>query len=111
MARLLIVDDDQSERIILRDMLQRTGDEVYFASDGVQAFNIYERMSIDVVITDLQMLRVDGLEPILAVSGKGPELLAEAESTGALVALSKPVDPDELVRAIASVVQGNREDP
>ena len=42
---------------------------------------------------------------IIAVSGKGPELLAEAESKGAFAALSKPVDPQELRKAIAEVVE------
>ena len=83
------------------------------SSDGGEALKIYAEKIIDVVITDLQMPHVDGLElivalralfpdaEIIAVSGKGPALLAAARSKGALVALSKPVDPHELLRAIA----------
>ncbi len=113
MARVLIVEDEPTERVILGSIVEGMGHEVYFASDGEQAFKTYMRMSIDVVVTDLLMPHVDGLEfivalrtlfpdaPVIAVSGQGPELLAAAENKGACVALSKPVDPHELGEAIA----------
>jgi CheY-like chemotaxis protein len=112
-ARVLVVEDEQTDRVILGGIVEGMGHEVYFASDGEQAFKTYMRMSIDVVVTDLLMPHVDGLEfivalktlfpdaPIIAVSGKGPELLATAENKGACAALSKPVDPQELLEAIA----------
>ncbi len=115
MARVLIVEDDQSDRIILGNIVERTGHEVFFASDGKQALKIHLEKSIDVVVTDLHMPNVDGLALILSlrallpetaiivVSGKAPELLAEARGKGALVALSKPVDPHELVEALEKV--------
>ena len=113
MARVLIVEDEQTDRVILGNIIHGTGHEVYFASDGEQALTLYTGRSIDVVVTDLHMPHVDGLEfivalgelfpdaPVIAVSGKGPELLAAAESKGVRVALSKPVDPYELLEAIA----------
>jgi len=112
-ARVLIVEDEQTDRLILARIVEGMGHEVYFASDGEQAFKTYMRKSIDVVVTDLLMPHVDGLEfidelktlfpeaPVIAVSGKGPELLKAAKKKGALVALSKPVDPDKLRKAIA----------
>ncbi len=115
MARVLVVEDEQTDRVILAEIAEGAGHEVYFASDGEQAYKTYVRMSIDVVITDLLMPNVDGLEfivalrtlfpdaMIIAVSGQGPELLAEAESKGAFVALGKPVDPDELLEAIEKI--------
>ena len=113
MARVLVVEDDQTDRMILGSIVEGMGHEVYFASDGEQAFKAYMRMSIDVVVTDLLMPHVDGLEfivelktlfpdaPVIAVSGKGTELLVAAEDRGACAALSKPVDPQELLEAIA----------
>ncbi len=113
MARVLVVEDEQTDRVILGGIVEGMGHEVYFASDGEQAFKTYMRMSIDVVVTDLLMPHVDGLEfivalktlfpdaPVIAVSGKGPELLATAEKKGVCAALSKPVDPQELLEAIA----------
>ena len=115
MARVLVVEDDPSDRVILGNIVERTGHEVYFASDGKQALKIHVKKSIDVVVTDLQMPRVNGLEfimslralfpetPIIVVSGLKPELLAEVRSRGALVVLSKPVDPHELVEALEKV--------
>ncbi len=113
MERVLIVDDDQSDRIIHGNIIEGTGREVYFAPDGGQALRICARKSIDVVVTDLEMPHAGGLvlittlrvafpnAAIIAVSGGGSDLLAKAESKGAFVALSKPVDPSELIEALA----------
>ena len=113
MARVLIVDDESTDLIFLRNIVEASGHEVYVASDGEQAFKTFLRKSIDVVVTDLHMPHVDGLEligavralypeaRIIAVSGKGQDLLDAAKLLGASVALSKPVDPDELIEAIA----------
>ena len=115
MARLLIVEDEPTDRVILANLVERTGHEVYFASDGEEAFKTYLKNSIEIIITDLNMPHVDGLEfiealralypqpVIIAVSGKGQMLLDEAESAGARVALSKPIDPWELLKAILEV--------
>ena len=116
MARVLVVEDEQTDRMILGSIIEGMGHEVYFASDGEQAFKTYIKMSIDVVVTDLLMPHVDGLEfivalrtlfpdaPVIAVSGKGPKLLAAARRKGARAALSKPVDPDRLSKAITKAV-------
>ncbi len=115
MARVLIVEDEQTDRIILGSILEGVGHDVYFASGGEKALKVYTGRSIDVIVTDLQMPHVDGLELIVAlqalfpdvaiivVSGKGPELLAAAKDKGVLVAFSKPVDPDELIEALEKV--------
>ena len=117
MAIVLIVDDEEAERVILGNIAHGMGHQVHFASDGAEALQVYAGRHIDVVVTDLQMPNVDGLElivtlralfpdaGIIAVSGKGPELLAAARSKGVLAALSKPVDPHELLRAIAEATQ------
>ena len=116
MARVLVVEDEQTDRMILAGIVEGMGHEVYFASDGEQAFKTYMRMSIDVVVTDLLMPHVDGLEfivalrtlfpdaQVIAVSGKGPKLLAAARKRGARAAFSKPVDPDRLSKAITKAV-------
>ena len=115
MARVLVVEDEPTDRVILAALLERMGHDVYFASDGEEAFKTYLSNDLEIVITDLNMPHVDGLEfieavtallpraVIIAVSGKGPDLLDAARSAGALVALSKPIDPQELREAIAEV--------
>ena len=116
MARVLIVEDEQADRIILASIVEEARHEVYFASQGKHALEIYKKISIDVVITDLQMPVSDGLElvaalrgvtpdvAIIAVSGKGPDLLAAAMREGVLAAFSKPVDPREFLEALERAV-------
>jgi len=117
MARVLIVEDESTDLIILRDIVEASGHEVFLTSSGEQALSVYMGRFVDVVVTDLQMPHRDGLELILklravfpfakviVVSGKGPELLAAAMAKGALVAFSKPVDPQELLEAIAQAAR------
>ncbi len=114
MARILIVDDERTDQVILGNIIEEAGHKTYFASDGEQAFKICVRKSIEVVVTDLQMPQVNGLvlittlraafpeTAIIAVSGKGSDLLAKAENKGAFVGLSKPVDPPTLLEAIVN---------
>ncbi len=114
MARVLIVEDESTDLIILRDIVEASGHEVFLTSSGEQALSVYMGRFVDVIVTDLQMPHRDGLELILelravfpfakviVVSGSGPALLAAAKREGVLVALSKPVDPDELLEAIRS---------
>ena len=116
MARVLVVDDEQTDQVIMETLLERAGHDVYFAADGEHAFKSYLKNGIEIIITDLNMPHVDGLEfieavralfpeaVIIAVSGKGPDQLDAAKSAGARVALSKPIDPEELLKAIAEAV-------
>ena len=118
MARILIVEDEQADRIILGSILEGAGHDLYFASDGKHALQIYMKKSVDLVVTDLQMPYVDGLEligalralapegPIIAVSGKGPELLTAARKKGVHATLSKPVDPRELLEVVTTADVG-----
>ena len=104
-------------RTILANIVERTGHEVYFGYGGKEALGIYLRGGIDIVVTDLQMPEGDGLEliealgallpepVIIAVSGMGPKLLAEAESKGAFAALSKPIELIEFVETLAQAAQ------
>ena len=117
MARVLIVDDDESERLLQRTILKRSGHELFFAKNGEEAVKVCLRSGIEVVLTDLEMPDSDGfelieaisaLEPpieIIAVSGKGPSTLARARAMGALATLSKPVDARELIAAVANAAQ------
>jgi CheY-like chemotaxis protein len=113
-ARVLIVDDSRLERFILGKIIEHAGHECDFASGGREALEIYLRGGTDVVVTDLEMPDGGGLEliealrsllpepAIIVVSGMRLEVLAEARSKGAFVAFSKPVDPHELLEAIAA---------
>ena len=113
MARVLVVDDEKTDLIIMLNIVERAGHDVYFASDGAEGLRVYVQRNIDVVVTDLRMPEVHGLEfivalrtldpkaSIIAVSITGEGQLAMAEAVGATTSLSKPVDPDALIEAIA----------
>ena len=116
MARILLVDDEHSDRLLLETILKGAGHQIFTATDGEQAFKTYLRTNIEVIVTDLHMPKVDGLEliegllglypgtAIIAVTGKGPELLAEAVRMGVSAGFSKPVDADKLLRAVESAI-------
>ena len=118
MARVLIVDDNESDRTILSAFLERAGHETFVAEDGEAAVSLCLGETFEVVITDLQMHEVHGLElitllrdlsprpTIIAISGTGSVQLHMAEALGAAVTLRKPVDPEELLSVITEAVDG-----
>ncbi len=62
MSRVLVVDDEHSLRRVVRDALEREGHEVETAVDGQEAIQLLEKEEYQLVITDLGMPRVDGLD-------------------------------------------------
>ena len=122
MARVLIVDDEEADLVVLRTILERSGHEIVEAHDGDEALDVYEGHDVEVVVTDLQMRNVHGLElisilrdfeprpGIIAVSGTGEVQLDMAQALGATVTLTKPITPDRLLSAVDSVL-ANRADP
>ena len=74
MARVLVVEDEQTDRVILAGIVEGMGHEVFFASDGEQAFKSFLKNSIEIVITDLQMPHVDGLEFIVELKSLFPDV-------------------------------------
>jgi two-component system KDP operon response regulator KdpE len=65
--RILIVDDEPQITRVLRTSLQSHGYEVEVAKDGVQAFKIFEQFAPDLVVTDLSMPNMDGVELTKAI--------------------------------------------
>lgn len=112
MARILIVDDEESDRLIAQAILAKAGHQTFFAHDGEEALRQYSSTGIDLVLTDLQMPEVHGFElitvlrdfddppAIVAVSGTGQFQLHMAEALGARYTLTKPIAPDSLLDAI-----------
>jgi DNA-binding NtrC family response regulator len=114
MARVLIVDDDQGARLFQRTILEKAGHQVFTANNGEEAMRFFFRKQIEVVVTDIRMPQGDGMElieaihgispdaAIIAVSGTGPDQLRMAEELGARATLTKPVDPQKLIDAVAA---------
>ena len=117
MARILIADDEEMDRVFLDSVLGPAGHELFFAPEGQSALTSYRTHEIDVVIADLVMpelnglqlideiLRLDPAACIVAVSGTAPEHLETAEEMGALASLEKPLDPRELLELVQEALR------
>ena len=82
MAKILVVDDEQSIRIMLTHMLEQEGHEVIVAEDGEQGVNLYRDNLPDLVISDLVMPNKNGIDMILELKKEHPELRMLAISGG-----------------------------
>ena len=74
MAHVLIVDDEMNIRRVLAAMLKRDGYEVTAAADGEQALAAMQRTPVDVVVTDLVMPRMGGLDLLRHVATANPDV-------------------------------------
>ncbi|HET6675696.1 MAG TPA: sigma-54 dependent transcriptional regulator [Nitrospiraceae bacterium] len=121
MEKILVVDDEQSMRDVLSIMLKRAGYGVTVASDGEEAIEHIHKELFDLVITDLRMPKVDGLEVLKAVKASSPETVvlvitafASAESAveamkhGAYDYLTKPFQVDEVQLIIRNALERRR---
>lgn len=112
MARILIVDDEELDRILERTILEEDGHDLLFASDGESALKVCRSEDPDLVLTDLVMpgfnglrfikeLREEGLMmPVIAISGWAADQLDLALQYGADLSLAKPVEADALRAAV-----------
>jgi two-component system response regulator PilR (NtrC family) len=73
--RILIVDDEQSMREWMRILFQRDGFDVLIAEDGAAARDLISREYIDVVLTDIRMPRMDGIELLRAIRDLAPDIV------------------------------------
>ena len=117
MPRILIVDDEEADRLIVQAVLARAGYDTIVSEGGEEAFRAFLDSGVDVVVTDLQMPDVHGFElitilrefdpppAVIAVSGTGPIQLHMAESLGARWTIQKPVNPELLLDAVQRAIE------
>jgi CheY-like chemotaxis protein len=120
MARILIVEDDKLSRRICVQLLKRDGYEVFEAENGRVAMEHLLRQPVDLVVTDMIMPVMDGVETILAVrrlypnvkiiamgaSGLGPSesCLKIARVLGSHKTLIKPLITEEFLHAVQALI-------
>ena len=118
--RILVIDDDDQMRVLLRQVMEWAGFEVTEAEDGREGMHKQRRQPADLVITDLIMPEQEGMETIrllkkefpqtriIAISGGGrigPEAyLPAAQELGADRVFSKPFDVRELAGAVKELL-------
>jgi two-component system response regulator AtoC len=110
MRRVLVVDDEENIRLVLRALLKKNGYEVEVADGGEAGLAALEAFDPDVILTDVRMPRMGGLDLIDALKAKqhpatvivmsaygNVDLAIEAMKAGAYDYVSKPFKPDEIV--------------
>ena len=121
MEKILVVDDEQSLRDVLSIMLKRAGYAVTSAMDGEEAIELLNKEIFDLVITDLRMPKIDGMEVLKAVKSASPETVVliitafasadsavEAMKQGAYDYLTKPFQVDEVQLIIRNALERRR---
>jgi CheY-like chemotaxis protein len=121
MATILVIDDDDDVRHVLRMVLEGAGHIILEAANGIAADHFIATETFDLVVTDILMPHKEGLEtiidlrragrvvPIIAISGGGrtgmTEFLNVAERFGADRTLKKPFRRAELLRLVAELLE------
>ncbi|HZF04908.1 MAG TPA: response regulator [Patescibacteria group bacterium] len=119
LGRVLVVDDDPDTVDLLTTILSDVGYEVIAAFTGGDGLMMLEVESPDVILLDLQMPGLHGMDvlrrlrmarpeiPVIIVSGQGDAELARATlRRGAVDYIRKPMNPEHLVRAVAAALGG-----
>jgi CheY-like chemotaxis protein len=112
MAKILLVDDEPTDRALLDTLLRDAGHQVVMVANGSGAAEVLDDHPFDLVVTDVAMREGTGLDlirkvrkdfqslPVIAVSGFAPEYLERAGDLGADFTLSKPVEPEAFLAVV-----------
>ena len=119
--RVLVVDDDRNMCLILHDILEESGYEVEERNRGRDALELLARGPFDVVLVDVVMPDLDGIDILKAIKGKRPDTevilvtghasldtAIAAMNDGAYSYVVKPVDPQRLVHLVSRAVEKRR---
>jgi CheY-like chemotaxis protein len=124
-ARILIVDDEPAVQATIRLLLERVGHSVAGARDGDKGLALFEAKDFDLVLLDIFMPGMDGLEmmrrvhqqqprtPIIVISGNptgseaGTDFPNMATRLGAVRSLQKPFRPAALLAAVADCLEAS----
>ncbi len=122
MANILVADDDEQYPIMLAKILQKNHHNVVIATDGAEALKLCASQKFDLIITDILMPNVDGIDlivdliehnskvPIIAISGGRNTITAEfnlqsAKTLGVKDVLKKPFTNEQLIASINAALK------
>ena len=119
--RILIIDDSGTSRMIIKRCFEIAGfrDAEYFeVEDGLKAITFFEKESVDLIVTDLKMPKMDGTTliqklrskkdidsvPILVISSMGSEIVdQELLDIGAQAVIRKPISPEKIKESMGAL--------
>lgn len=118
MAKILVVDDAAFMRMMVKDALSKNGyTDLYEAADGVQAVDTYNEVKPDLVIMDITMQNMDGLEALRAIMGANPgakvvmcsamgqeAMVIDAIKSGAKDFIVKPFKPERIIKTVEQLL-------
>ena len=120
MSNILIVDDSSTMRKIISRSLRQAGlavDTIYEAADGIEGLNALAAGSVDLILSDINMPNMDGLEfvkqaraqgykaPIVMITTEGGEdIIGEAMNSGANGSIRKPFTPYQLQEKLGGLI-------
>lgn len=119
-GKILIVDDQYGIRILLNEVFQKEGYQTYQAANGFQAIDIVLNDRPDLVVLDMKIPGMDGIEilkrvkeidkdiKVILMTAYGElDMIQEAKDLGALMHFAKPFDIDEIRQAVRTEIGVN----
>jgi len=118
--RVLVAEDDEPTRNVIGDVLSRAGYNVFPAVDGMVAIKELKKRHYDVILTDYQMPRLNGLEllvlskelmpktPVILISSAHPSLEQVAIERGAFAWIRKPVPLTQVLLVVRAAMEQTR---
>ena len=120
--KILIIDDSNTMRKIVGRSLRQAGfefEEVFEAGDGQEALNLLATQKVDLILSDINMPNMDGLEflrqkaanaaikaiPVVMISTEaGSDIIGEAKALGAVGSIKKPFTPDQVSATLGALL-------
>ncbi|MEB8717713.1 sporulation initiation phosphotransferase Spo0F [Bacillus cereus] len=112
-GKILIVDDQYEIRVLLHEVFQKEGYQTFQAANGFQALDIVKKDNPDLVVLDMKIPGMDGIEilkhvkeidesiKVILMTAYGElDMIQEAKDLGALMHFAKPFDIDEIRQAV-----------
>ena len=120
MAEILVVDDEETIRIVLSELFRAHGHDVTTAPDGVTAIDLIKsRPELDLVVTDMRMSPVDGMQvlesskecredlPVIVLTAFANEYAMDSSfESGAFAYHAKPFKADSLLQSVSHAIAG-----
>lgn len=116
--KILVVDDDAGHRTMLKTLMTRWGYEIHLADDGISGVEKVHKEYFDIVLMDMKMLKMSGMEALEKINQYNPalpviimtayssiETAVDALKKGAYDYLTKPLDFDKLKLTIAHILE------